>query len=103
MNAVEKLKTAHKIAFGQRTISPAQMLLLEGTVERAGCQLRKENGNLYEFTMAFRSINERVEMLMACTLGNYQPITGSDEELEAIGEQYGPRESSASESSQGDA
>jgi hypothetical protein len=89
MTALELLKTANKIAFGEMTISPSDMHQLEDTIERAAVQLRKEDGSLLDFRNAFKSIHERVELKMSCTLGNYIPIFGSDEDLQEIEARYG--------------
>lgn len=90
MTALDVLKSAHKIAFGQMTISPSEMHKLEATIENAAMQLRKENGNVQEFRNAFHAITERVELKMSCTLGNYIPVFGSDEDLKEIEAKYGP-------------
>lgn len=84
MTALELLKSANKIAFGEMTISPRDMHKLEVTIENAAMQLRKENGDINEFRNAFHAITERVELKMSCTLGNYIPIFGSDEDLAEI-------------------
>ena len=90
MTALEVLKSANKIAFGEMTISPSDIHKLEATVEKAAVQLRKEDGNLNDFRNAFKAVTERVELKMSCTLGNYIPIFGSDEDLQEIEAKYGP-------------
>jgi hypothetical protein len=89
MTALELLKSTHKIAFGEMTISPSDMHKLEAIIEEATMQLRKENGELHEFRNAFNALTERVELKMRCTLGNYIPIFGSDEDLKEIEDKYG--------------
>ena len=89
MTALDVLKSAHKLAFGEMTISPRDMHKLEATIENAAMQLRKENGNVQEFRNAFHAITERVELKMSCTLGNYIPVFGSEEDLKEIEAKYG--------------
>ena len=103
MSALGILKSIHKIGFGQRRVSPMEIHKIEDIFDRAAVAFRKEDGNLFEFHMAVVAVRERVEMLVAVSLGNYEPITGTDDELEAIGVAYGPRESSASEGGERDA
>lgn len=89
MTALELLKSANKIAFGAMTVSPSDMHQLEATVEKASVQLRKEDGNINDFRNAFMAVNERTELKISCTLGNYIPIFGSEEDLQEIEAKYG--------------
>lgn len=89
MTALELLKSTNKIAFGQMTISPRDMHKLEATIEDAAILLRREDTGIEEFRAAYTAIVERIELKMSCTLGNYIPIFGSDEDLKEIEDKYG--------------
>jgi hypothetical protein len=92
MTALEVLKSANKIAFGEMTISPSDMHKIEATVEKATVLMHKEGGPGADFRNAFNAVRERLELKMSCTMGNYIPVFGSDEDLQEIEARYGSQD-----------